>query len=40
MAIYAGESEAEARAVLEKAKPKYPQANLRKLQVVLDFSDQ
>ena len=40
LAVYAGNTEAEAQKLLEKAQRSYPQANLRKVKVVLDFSDQ
>lgn len=40
IAVYAGKTEGEAQTILDKAKRKYPEANLRKMQVMLDFSDQ
>lgn len=40
MAIYAGETEAQAAAILKKAKQKYAGANIRKMKVILDFADE
>lgn len=39
MAIYGG-TEAQARALLQSVKRRYPQANIRKMRVLLDFADQ
>ena len=39
LAIYAG-TETQARALLQTLKRRYPQANIRKMRVVLDFADQ
>ena len=39
MAIYGG-TEAQARALLQTVKRRYPQANIRKMRVILDFADQ
>lgn len=40
MAVYAGESEPSATAILAKARKKYPSANIRKMKVILDFGDE
>ena len=40
MAVYAGETKDEANALLTKAQKKYPSANIRKMQVILDFADE
>ena len=40
MAIYAGDTEDQAAGILLKAKRRYPQANIRKMRVILDFADQ
>lgn len=40
MAVYAGANEKQAAAVLAKAKKKYPRANVRRMKVILDFSDE
>ena len=40
MAVYGGETEADAKKILVKAKTKYPNGNVRKMQVVLDFADE
>ena len=40
LAVYGGETEDEARAILDRAKRRYPQANIRKMRVVLDFADE
>lgn len=40
MAVYAGKSEADAAAILSKAKKKHPSANIRRMKVILDFSDE
>jgi hypothetical protein len=37
VAVYAGQTEAEARAFLTEAKMKYPDANLRRMQVVITY---
>ena len=37
VAVYAGKTEAEARAFLAEAKAKYPDANLRRMQVVITY---
>ena len=39
-AVYGGETEAEAKAILKTAKKKYPSASIRKMTVVLDFADE
>jgi hypothetical protein len=39
-AVYAGSTEDGANKILEKAKKRYPSANIRKMQVVLDFADE
>ena len=40
LAVYGGETEDDARAILERAKRRYPQANIRKMRVLLDFADE
>ncbi|HUQ33455.1 MAG TPA: hypothetical protein VM095_15140 [Pyrinomonadaceae bacterium] len=40
LAVYGGETEAEAGEILIKARRRYPQANIRKIRVVLDFADE
>ena len=37
IAVYAGKTEAEAKAFLAEAKAKYPDANLRRMQVVITY---
>ena len=37
LALYAGETKAAAAALLEKAKKKYPKAEIRQMRVVIDF---
>jgi len=39
-AVYGGETEEAASKILEKAKKRYPSANIRKMRVVLDFADE
>ncbi len=40
VAVYGGDTEQEARAILELARKRYPQANIRKMRVILDFADE
>jgi hypothetical protein len=40
VAIYGGPTEAEAKSILQKARRRYPTANIRKMRVVLDFADE
>ncbi|MBD0325151.1 MAG: hypothetical protein ICV68_01890 [Pyrinomonadaceae bacterium] len=40
VAVYGGGTEEDARAILNRARKRYPQANIRKMRVVLDFADQ
>jgi hypothetical protein len=40
VAIYGGQTEAEAKSILQKARRRYPTANVRKMKVILDFADQ
>ena len=37
IAVYAGKTEAEARAFLAEARARYPDANLRRMQVVITY---
>ena len=37
VAVYAGKTEAEAKAFLAEAQAKYPDANLRRMQVVITY---
>ena len=37
MAVYGGTSQAEAQGVLEKARPRYPQATLKRMQAVYNW---
>ena len=39
LAVYGGKTQAEAQQVLQTAKKKYPQANIRRMRVILDFAD-
>lgn len=40
VAVYGGNTEQDARAILELARKRYPQANIRKMRVILDFADE
>lgn len=40
LAVYGGETEDDARAILARARRRFPQANIRRMRVVLDFADE
>ena len=40
LAVYAGESEANAATILSKARKKHPSAYIRRMKVILNFSDE
>ena len=40
VAVYGGPTEAESKSILQKARRRYPTANVRKMKVILDFADQ